>query len=448
VSNGVAFDADAIFDGTWLSTLSEADTSAYTTFATSIFDFLQTGQDSNPTDQYVGFAPLLLRTSFHSAGTFDCRAMSGGSNGGSIFHPAELEDDQNGCIPTATAALHQILADAPISPADAVVVAGVVALDVLGFPRMDLVKVEGGRKNWPDVAYRGRLPSADDDPLERFRDQYKLTPAELVALIGGGHEVGAAHAKCSGYVGAWTSDPLAWTNEFFPELMRTDWTWYEVCSYEDGTSNYAAMPDPFAAGADGEEEEEEEEEDGDACAIAESLEPLICEGQAMRGCAFEEGTYPSDAEPCPGVIFRLTSDFWLRENPELAPHAEAYAADAARFNEAFGKAYHKITHAGLGRCGMTGRACAPGSSCVETLDAAGAVLHEQCEPDGSLASKTTTKKKTTTDAGVVAAAVVSSAATLLLAGLVAFYACRRASRDEAPVEAKHVVPHEESKHTA
>ena len=187
-----------------------------------------------------------------------------------------------------------------------------------------------------------------------------------------------------------------------------------------------------------------------------SLEPLICEGQAMRGCAFEEGVYPSDTVPCPGVEIRLTSDFWLRENEELAPHARAYAASPDLLNEVFGKAYHKITHAGLDRCGMTGGACASGTSCVQTKDASGAVLTEQCEPDGTSlpqgAASGATKKKTTrrrNEPGLIVAAAVSSVATLVLAGLVAFYACRRpAGRDlEGPVEIK-TPPHEETKHSA
>ena len=176
----------------------------------------------------------------------------------------------------------------------------------------------------------------------------------------------------------------------------------------------------------------------------------------MRGCAFEEGVYPSDTVPCPGVEIRLTSDFWLRENEELAPHARAYAASPDLLNEVFGKAYHKITHAGLDRCGMTGGACASGTTCVQTTDASGTLLTEQCEPDGDSlpqgAAGGATKKKTTrrrNEPGLIVAAAVSSVATLVLAGLVAFYACRRpAGRDlEGPVEIK-TPPHEETKHSA
>ena len=60
--------------------------------------------------------------------------------------------------------------------------------------------------------------------------------------------------------------------------------------------------------------------------------------------------------------------------------------------------------------------------------------------------KTTRRRN---DPGLIVAAAVSSVATLVLAGLVAFYACRRpADRDlEGPVEIK-TPPHEETKHSA
>ena len=104
---------------------------------------------------------------------------------------------------------------------------------------------------------------------------------------------------------------------------------------------------------------------------------------------------------------------------------------------------------------MTGGACASGTTCVQTKDSSGAVLTEQCEPDGTSlpqgAAGGATKKKTTrrrNDPGLIVAAAVSSVATLVLAGLVAFYACRRpADRLEGPVEIK-TPPHEETKHSA
>ena len=68
--------------------------------------------------------------------------------------------------------------------------------------------------------------------------------------------------------------------------------------------------------------------------------------------------------------------------------------------------------------------------------------------ESSLAHKNLIKERTTLSVMIVAAAV-SSVATLVLAGLVAFYACRRpAGRDlEGPVEIK-TPPHEETKHSA
>ena len=67
--------------------------------------------------------------------------------------------------------------------------------------------------------------------------------------------------------------------------------------------------------------------------------------------------------------------------------------------------------------------------------------------ESSLAHKNLIKERTTLSVMIVAAAV-SSVATLVLAGLVAFYACRRpADRLEGPVEIK-TPPHEETKHSA
>ena len=52
---------------------------------------------------------------------------------------------------------------------------------------MHLLKIIGGRVDVGDgsIAYRNRLPSPDDNPLNLFTTSYGLTPTELTALIGG-----------------------------------------------------------------------------------------------------------------------------------------------------------------------------------------------------------------------------------------------------------------------
>ena len=45
----------------WLNGLTETEAAKYTGYADAVHNFLLSDEDSNPTDQYIGFAPLLLR---------------------------------------------------------------------------------------------------------------------------------------------------------------------------------------------------------------------------------------------------------------------------------------------------------------------------------------------------------------------------------------------------
>lgn len=123
----------SLFESTWFeSSLDEDGRIAYAYTAQQVYDFLETDQDSNAFDSYIGFAPLLLRASFHGAGTYTKLTGTGGSNGGTIFNQAELDDGQNSCISTATTELFGIFHGSNMVPlADSVVIAGVVALDVM-----------------------------------------------------------------------------------------------------------------------------------------------------------------------------------------------------------------------------------------------------------------------------------------------------------------------------
>ena len=232
--------------------------------------------------------------------------------------------------------------------------------------------MSGGRDMVQNIANVNRLPSADDDPLEKFRDEYDLTESESVALAGGPHNFGAAHGKCSGYQGQWTASPLSWFGgpnadedpSFFPDLLRDDWRWYEVCTFENDQVSYLSIPDPFANGLP-EEEVEEEGGDADACEVLNSIEPILCEEQAMRGCDFADGIYGTDEFPCDVNLLqmRLRSDFFLKANPVTLPFAEQFAANPALLAEEFGIAYHKVTHNGLDRCGLSGHGCPRGHIC-------------------------------------------------------------------------------------
>jgi type II secretory pathway pseudopilin PulG len=398
----------ALYDTVWFESIDEDDKIAYLHLANVLYEFIATGADAHSDDSFSSFAPLLLRTAFHSSGTYFLPDGSGGSRGGTIFHHGELQDAGNGCIGVATTQLQALFAHHDIVPlSDAVIVAGTVALDVMEFPRMDLVRVAGGRDRMIEhsatgVTFRDRLPSADDDPLELLTTHYGLTLSELTALVGGAHNFGAAHGKCSGYVGQWTPTPLSWFGPiidedggnnstttiitkspptFFSDLLRDDWRWYEVCTFYNDTVAYKSIADPFANGKGPDEEHETAVIPTNlannlplGCPIVQNREPLICEEQAMRGCDFVDGVYPLDQSPCDigQLQLRLKSDFSLKANERLRPHAVAFADDADLLATEFGVAYRKVTHLGLDRCGLSGHGCQVGTACDASSSAAAA----------------------------------------------------------------------------
>jgi catalase (peroxidase I) len=374
-----------LFHTPWFDKLETKEKIAYCYVASKFYDFLESGIDSNPEDSYKSFAPLLLRTSFHSSGTYHHGSGAGGSNGGTIFNQAELDDDTNGCVQTATDAINLRLNSSEIvSLADAVIIAGVVALDVMDFPRMDLIKVQGGRVDVDRIAYVESLASPDNDPMTHFMTMYDLTISELVAVIGGGHNFGAAHGKCSGYTGQWTNSPLSWSNrttgvpDFFVDLLKDDWSWRKVCTYQNDTASYTTIPDPFAEGAP---KAVDDTTPPSTCRTEQSLDPINCEAQAMRGCDFEDGVYPIAAFPCDVNLLqmRLRSDFFLKVNVKMRPYAEKFANDHDLLAQEFGTAYRKLTHNGLDRCGLSGGACDSGTQCITQTDTeTGRYLSSSC----------------------------------------------------------------------
>ena len=128
-----------VLDQDWFE-LQGADTQAsYAHLASSIYSFLgEASADAHDDDSYVGFAPMMLRASFHASGSYELQSGTGGSNGGTIFHDAELADDGNGCIIKATNQLQALFKGHNVPLADAAVIAGAIALDVMNV-RVDCI---------------------------------------------------------------------------------------------------------------------------------------------------------------------------------------------------------------------------------------------------------------------------------------------------------------------
>ena len=123
----------SIYEQSWFQNEIDEETRiAYAYTAQQVYDFLESGADSDDTDHYIGFAPLLVRASFHGSGTYTHATGTGGSNGGTIFNHAELADEENGCIGVASNELFSIFHGSSLVPlADTMVIAGVVALDFM-----------------------------------------------------------------------------------------------------------------------------------------------------------------------------------------------------------------------------------------------------------------------------------------------------------------------------
>ena len=374
-----------LFRSSWFDNLSEKEKIAYCRVAHTLYEFLGSGVDSNPDDSYIGFAPLLLRTSFHSSGTYHAASGSGGSNGGTIFNQVELDDDENACINNATDHLNSLLnGSAIVSLADALVIGGVVALDTMKFPRMDLLRLQGGRVDLERLAVRQSLPSPDHDPMDHMVSRYNLSVSELVAVIGGAHNFGAAHGRCSGYIGQWTSDPLSWSDsntgkpEYFVDLVRNDWRWYKICTFMNGTASYESIPDPFA---DGLPSPEPDIIPPFTCGTEKSEVAIVCEEQAMRGCDFDDGLYNISASPCNIAVLqmRVRAEFFMKANPKMRPYVETFADNADLLAEEFAAAFMKLTHNGLERCGLNGHGCGANAECVQYADTeTGRYLSSRC----------------------------------------------------------------------
>ncbi|GGD69610.1 catalase/peroxidase HPI [Lacimicrobium alkaliphilum] len=340
---------------------------------------LTTSQDWWPAD-FGNYGPFFIRMTWHSAGTYRTLDGRGGAGGGQQrFDPLNSWPD-NASLDKARRLLWPVKQKygEALSWADLIVLAGNVALENMGF---DTYGFAGGRADdWePDIVYwgpevemlasdredrEGKLqrplgathmgliyvnpegPKGKPDPMGSAKNirvafsRMAMNDEETVALIAGGHTFGKMHGahkpsdclgkepggagieeqglgwknKCgkghsedtitSGLEGAWTQQPTRWTSLYLSNLLGFEW---KQTRSPAGAIQWIPTD--------------------------ESLHKAVPD-------AHIEGKFN------PPVM--TTADLALKADPAYRKIAERFLADPKVYQQAFAKAWYKLTHRDMG----------------------------------------------------------------------------------------------------
>jgi len=343
-------------------------------------ELMTTSQDWWPAD-YGHYGPLFIRMAWHSAGTYRVTDGRGGaSDGTQRFAPLNIWPD-NANLDKARRLLWPIKQKygQKISWADLMVLTGNVALESMGFqtygfaggredvwePQQDVYwgaetewlgdkrYSEGRKLENPLAAVQMGLiyvnpegPNGNPDPLAAAHDiretfaRMAMNDEETVALIAGGHTFGKAHGAAtpegnvgaepegapleeqglgwknkygkgnagdtitSGLEGAWTSAPARWSHMYLSNLWTYDW---ELTTSPAGAKQW--VPKDGAG----------------------------------------KGTVPDAHDPSKShqpIMF--TTDLALKMDPAYAKISKRFFENPKEFEQAFAKAWYKLTHRDMG----------------------------------------------------------------------------------------------------
>jgi hypothetical protein len=162
----------------------------------------------------------------------------------------------------------------------------------------------------------------------------------------------------------------------------------------------------------------------------------------MRGCEFVDGVYNISVSPCDISLLqiRLRSDFFLKVNEQMRPYAETFANDHDLLAQEFGIAYHKLTHNGLDRCGLSGGACDANSQCITRTDTeSGRYLSSSCVGAMSLYSSVANGNGSLGH-GPTIAVLLLLVCTTLLSMVLGFKVMRKDKKVPANVEEEKTGP--------
>jgi catalase-peroxidase len=339
---------------------------------------LKTSQDWWPAD-WGHYGGLMIRSAWHSAGTYRVHDGRGGSDGGQLrFEPQNSWPD-NANLDKARRILWPVKQKygRNVSWADLIILAGNAALESMGFEtigfaggRVDDWEADqvywGNEKKWLENKdrYKGGAlekplaaiqmgliyvnpegPGGNMDPLAAARDmrlsfgRMAMNDEEIVALVAGGHTLGKGHGaqkgKCVG------PEPAA------AGIEEQGFGWKNSC----GKGN---AEDTLTSGLEGA---------WTATPTAWSIQYLDNlfrfdwkQTKTPAGASLWTPTDPAAANMVPDAHIEgkrhapimYTTDLALKEDPGFRKISERFLKNPKEFDKAFAKAWFKLTHRDLG----------------------------------------------------------------------------------------------------
>jgi len=352
----------------------------YNELKQDVLNLMTDSQDWWPAD-YGHYGGFMIRMAWHSAGTYRVGDGRGGAGtGNQRFAPINSWPD-NGNLDKAHLLLWPIKQKYgnKISWADLMILAGNCALESMGFPtygfaggREDIYEPEqdiywGSETEWGANEARyddGELehplaavmmgwiyvnpegPNGNPDPMgsaANVRETFArmaMNDEETVALVAGGHTFGKAHGAAdpneyvgpephgatmqemssgwknsyksgvledtitSGIEGAWTPNPTEWNDEYFDVLLNYDW---ELTKSPAGAHQWTPTAESKARMAP---------------------QPHDKNGQQ--------------------ALMMTTADIALKTDPEYLKISQKFHKDHKAFEDAFARAWYKLTHRDMG----------------------------------------------------------------------------------------------------
>ena len=346
-----------------------------------LYNLMTDSQEWWPAD-YGHYGPFFIRMAWHSAGTYRIGDGRGGACSGTLrFAPLNSWPD-NGNLDKARRLLWPVKQKygAKISWADLMILAGNCALESMGFKtygfgggREDIWEPEGDiywgpETEWlEDKRYTGDRnldnplgavqmgliyvnpegPNGKPDPIASAKDiretfaRMAMNDEETVALIAGGHTFGKAHGAgdptnvgpepegapieemgfgwknsfksgkgadtiTSGLEGAWTPTPIKWDNSYFDTLFGYEW---ELTKSPAGAQQWTPIN--------------------------------------VHESHLVDDAHLDSVKHAPMMA---TTDLALIKDPEYLKISKRFHQNFDEFENAFAKAWFKLTHRDMGPC--------------------------------------------------------------------------------------------------